>query len=98
MATTSRITDIIAKRGDVIIHVGKAPQTERKLLVSSVLLNHMSTVFAAMFDGRFTEGQGLTSASPREVPFPDDGADSMATVCKIIYAQLADLSLSMTPT
>ncbi|KAF9700858.1 hypothetical protein EKO04_000268 [Ascochyta lentis] len=98
MATTSTAAEVIAKQGDVIFHVGKAPQTEKKLLVSSVLLSYMSPVFAVMFDGRFVEGQALSPTSPRVVPLPEDDADLMAIVCKIIHAQSADLSVTMTPT
>lgn len=82
----------------MILHVGTAPQTERKLLVSSVLLSHVSLVFAAMFDGRFAEGQNLSLTSPPVVSLPDDEADAMATVCKIIHARIEDFTVNTTPT
>ncbi|KAJ4357083.1 hypothetical protein N0V95_002821 [Ascochyta clinopodiicola] len=98
MDTTLTSAEVIAKRGDVILHVGKEPQAEKKLLVSSALLSHMSPVFAVMFDGRFAEGQALNTASPCVVPLPEDGADSMAIVCKIMHARTEDLSVTITPT
>ncbi|KZM24538.1 uncharacterized protein EKO05_0008711 [Ascochyta rabiei] len=98
MAEMSTAAEIIAKRGDVELYVGRAPQTEKKLLVSSMLLSYMSPVFAVMFDGRFAEGQALTPASPRVVSLPEDDADSMAIVCKIMHTRTADLSVTITPT
>lgn len=98
MATDSTSGEVRSKRGDVILHVGKAPQTERKLLVSSVLLSHVSPVFAAMFDGHFAEGQAMTSESPRAVLPPEDDADAMAAVCKIAHSCTANVATDTTPT
>lgn len=82
----------------MIFQVGQEPQIERKLLVSSVQLSQVSSVFAAMFDGRFAEGQDLTPASPRVVPLPEDDADVMAVVCKIVHHLSADISVTTTAT
>ena len=51
-----------------------------------------------MFDGRFAEGAALSSASPRVVALPDDDADAVTTVCKIIHVQTADVATTTTPT
>lgn len=98
MAAESTTAEVLSKRGDVILHIGEAPRVERKLLVSSVLLGHVSPVFAAMFDGRFAEGQALTPTAPRVVPLPQDDAEATTIICKIIHTQVADLSLAITPT
>ncbi|KAF1926771.1 uncharacterized protein M421DRAFT_6679 [Didymella exigua CBS 183.55] len=97
MATQSASTEVLSKHCDVILRVG-TPQTERKLFVSSALLSHSSPVFAAMFDGRFGEGQDLSADSPRAVPLPEDDADAVTTVCKIIHVQVAGLAVTASPT
>lgn len=98
MTNDPKATKTLSKRGDVILHVGEGQETEYQLLVSSVLLSHVSPVFEAMFDGRFAEGQALSTASPRVISLPDDDAESTYTVCRIIHAQTADLSATATPT
>ncbi|KAJ4989075.1 hypothetical protein SVAN01_05513 [Stagonosporopsis vannaccii] len=94
MATNSNATKTLSKWGDVILHVGEEQEADCKLLVSSVLLSHASPVFAAMFDGRFAEGQLLSTASPRVIQLPDDNPSSMATLCEIIHMQTADISMA----
>lgn len=83
-------TIILAKRGDVILCVGKDDERV-KLLVSASLMSFASSVFEVMFDGRFFEGQGLSPANPREVSLPDDDPQSMSLLCRIIHMQTADI-------
>jgi hypothetical protein len=66
--------EVIATKGDVILQLGKVGVGDgvRNVLVSSVVLSLASPVFATMFDGRFSEGQSLSPASPRTVPLSDD--------------------------
>ncbi|KAF2491509.1 hypothetical protein BU16DRAFT_565210 [Lophium mytilinum] len=68
--------------GDVVLSPGDG---NTRLLVSSKVLALASPVFRAMFTGGFAESQNLSSASPREVPLPDDNEDAMTLLCKILH-------------
>lgn len=72
----------IAHDGDVILVVG-AP-AELRLLVSSSVLRHASSVFKAMLDGAFREGQRRAHRSkdlPQTIRLPEDSADAVADMC-----------------
>ena len=87
---------IIAKRGDVILRLGKEGELTTTALVSSAALSLASPVFEAMFNGCFAEGQALSSESPREVPLPDDELMSMLLICRITHMRTADLPEELT--
>ncbi|KAI4631347.1 hypothetical protein J4E83_002878 [Alternaria metachromatica] len=98
MSTTRGNAEVIAKKGDVILQLGKDGVGEgvRNVLVASVALSLASPVFAAMFDGRFSEGQNLSPASPRTVPLPDDDPESIIMICKIAHIQTSQLPVKTT--
>lgn len=98
MSTTGGNAEVIAKKGDVILQLGKDGVAEgvRNVLVASVALSLASPVFAAMFDGRFSEGQNLSPASPRTVPLPDDDPESIIMICKIAHFQTSQLPVKIT--
>jgi hypothetical protein len=84
-------TTVIDKRGDVILHVGEGNEDAVSLLVSSHVLSLASSVFEAMFEGRFAEGQNLSTTSPPTIPFPDDDPEYMAILCKLVHMQTDDI-------
>jgi hypothetical protein len=98
MATTGPKAEVIAKRGDIILQLGKAEpgNTIRNILLSSMVLSLASPIFTTMFDGRFAEGQSLSPASPCVVPLPDDDPDSIILICKIIHIQTSQLQTKLT--
>ncbi|KAI4708106.1 uncharacterized protein J4E92_006292 [Alternaria infectoria] len=100
MSKSGGNAEVVAKRGDVILQSGQDGVGEgvRKILVSSVVLGLASPVFAAMFDGRFSEGQNLSPASPRTVPLPDDDPESITMICKIAHMQTSELPLKLAAT
>jgi len=51
--------------------------------VSTKILSVASKPFAAMFDGRFLEGQKLSTKSPPEVEFPKDDASAFQSFCEL---------------
>lgn len=79
-----------ARHGDVVLHV-----SERRFLVWSGALRLASPVFAAMFDGRFAEGQALSAASPPEIALPGDDATAMSVLCNITHMRTADVDDAM---
>lgn len=95
MATDSTAVEVFSERGDIILQVGSAPQTERKLFVSSVQLSIASPVFVAMLDGRSSEGQALSTTVPKVLPHPDDDADPIALICNIIHRQTFEVSTAI---
>ena len=100
MSKSGGNAEVVAKRGDVILQSGQDGVGEgvRNILVSSVVLGLASPVFAAMFDGRFSEGQNLSPASPRTVPLPDDDPESIIMICKIAHMQTSELPLKLAVT
>jgi hypothetical protein len=85
-------TTVINKDGDVLLQLGKEnDESARALLVSSHVLSLASTVFGAMFNGRFAEGQDLSSASPRGVPVPDDDPTLMEILCNIFHLRMLEV-------
>lgn len=81
----------LAKRGDVILKLGKKDNATLDLLVSSVALSLMSPVFEAMFSGPFIEGQSLSPDSPRTVPLPDDDPEAMRLLCSTAHMCVDEL-------
>jgi hypothetical protein len=100
MSTTESNAEVMAKRGDVILQLGKVGVGEgvRNILVASMVLSLASPVFANMFDGRFSEGQNLSPNSPRIVPLPDDDPESIIIICKICHIQTSNLPVKLTAT
>jgi hypothetical protein len=88
-------TTIIAKNGDVILQVLKDTETSVRLLVSSNVLSLASHVFEAMFDGRFAEGQDLSSASPKTIQLTDDNPECMTMLCRLIHLQNSDIPFDL---
>lgn len=84
-------TTIIAKNGDVILQVLKDTETSVRLRVSSQVLSLASRVFENMFDGRFAEGQDLSSESPKTIQLTDDNPKYITMVCKLIHLQNSDI-------
>ncbi|KAE8844230.1 hypothetical protein HRS9122_05333 [Pyrenophora teres f. teres] len=84
-------TIVLAKRGDVLLELSDNGKVWDILLVSSHVLSLASPVFDAMFNGNFTEGQGLSSASPKKVALPDDDPESMTLFCKLVHMQTTEL-------
>lgn len=83
---------VIAKRGDVLLeprHEGKPVGT---LLVSSHVLSLASPVFDDMFNGNFSEGQTLSTSSPKKIPLPDDDPEALILLCKITHLQTSQIA------
>ncbi|KAH7348213.1 hypothetical protein BKA66DRAFT_400980, partial [Pyrenochaeta sp. MPI-SDFR-AT-0127] len=80
----------LAKRGDVLLCVGQGENLVKLLVVSS-FMSVASPVFEAMFNGRFSEGQDLSSSNPRETLLPDDDPYIMTIVCRMIHMQTSDM-------
>lgn len=78
----SNETQEIAPDGDVILVVGP---DKIKLRVHALFLKIASKVFNAMLGPHFREGQGTSSAFPKEILMPDDDAETMAFICNIIH-------------
>jgi len=83
---------LIDKHGDVLLQLRKeGDRNARSLLVSSRVLSLASTVFEAMFNGNFAEGQDLSYVSPRAVPVPDDDPIIMELLCNIFHMQMSEV-------
>jgi hypothetical protein len=88
---------LVHKDGDVILKPGKGDASitsafpEVRLRVSSQVLGVASPVFAAMFNGRFSEGQNLSSASPKEIDLPDDHGKLVTWLVRILHFKTADI-------
>ncbi|KAF2089221.1 hypothetical protein K490DRAFT_36740, partial [Saccharata proteae CBS 121410] len=68
--------------GDVVLIIGSKKQQIR---VDSACMKSASPVFRAMFGPHFSEGQGLSNASPKNIALPDDGYQAMRLLCAIIH-------------
>ncbi|KAF1844864.1 uncharacterized protein K460DRAFT_354734 [Cucurbitaria berberidis CBS 394.84] len=90
--------EVIHKQGDVLLQLGKPEQPIRKILVSSTALSFASPVFAAMFDGRFLEGESLSQNSPPTVSLPEDDPESIVIICKVIHIQTSKFATKITAT
>lgn len=78
----------IAPDGDVILFVGpeKTP-----LKVYSQCLRAASKVFRVMFGPDWSEGKGLTSRSPREIPLEEDDASALRTILCVLHHRNAEV-------
>ncbi|RMZ82149.1 hypothetical protein DV738_g1886, partial [Chaetothyriales sp. CBS 135597] len=72
----------LAPEGDVILVVGAK---QFRIRVDSLFLKRHSPVFRAMLSPNFSEGQALSSSSPREIDLPDDDPYAMQTLCAVMY-------------
>lgn len=80
----------IAADGDILLTVGNTLE----LRVSSVVLSLTSLVFKAMLGPNFVEGQSLrgsTSTTPHNIPLPEDDAQAVELLCRILHHQNQDI-------
>ena len=84
----------ISPDGDVVLVVG--PRNVR-LRIQSQVLRCASKVFGAMFGPTWSEGQGLSKESPREVRLVEDDADALQIICRVIHHRNNDVPQSLTP-
>jgi hypothetical protein len=84
----------IATNSDIILVVGLE---KRKLQVNSCVLKNASKVFNAMFGPHFREGQDLHGNSPKEISMPDDNADALTIICRILHLCNDSIPASQTP-
>ncbi|KAG8627955.1 hypothetical protein KVT40_003828 [Elsinoe batatas] len=84
----------LCETGDVILVPGY-PATKR-FQVSSVVLANASPVFGAMFSGRYTEGQGLSSAAPKVITLEEDEECSLEIMLRLIHLRPKDVDNLMT--
>ena len=84
----------ISPDGDVVLVVG--PRNVR-LRIQSQCLRCASKVFGAMFGPTWSEGQGLSKESPREVRLVEDDADALRIICCVIHHRNNDVPQSPTP-
>jgi hypothetical protein len=84
----------ISPDGDVVLVVG--PRNVR-LRIQSQCLRCASRVFGAMFGPTWSEGQGLSKESPREVRLVEDDADALRIICCVIHHRNNDVPQSPTP-
>ncbi|KAF2491816.1 hypothetical protein BU16DRAFT_443687, partial [Lophium mytilinum] len=85
-------TTVMDKNGDVLLELGSEDLTAH-LLVSSKVLSLASSVFNAMFTHGFSEGEGLTSKSPRLIPLPDDDPPAMTLLCHILHFRTSSIPM-----
>ncbi|TKA59756.1 hypothetical protein B0A55_11950, partial [Friedmanniomyces simplex] len=81
--------------GDVMLVCKAGTENEQRLRVCSAALSLGSPVFKAMLSPRYTEGQALASASPVELPLPDDGSEAMTVLCNVLHHRNAGLTPSV---
>jgi hypothetical protein len=84
----------ISPDGDVVLVVG--PRNVR-LRIQSQFLRCASKVFGAMFGPTWSEGQGLSKESPREVRLVEDDADALRIICCVIHHRNDDVPQYLTP-
>ena len=72
----------ISPDGDVVLVVG--PRNVR-LRIQSQVLWCASKVFGAIFGPTWSEGQGLSKESPREVRLVEDDADALRIIYYVIH-------------
>ena len=83
----------VASDGDVVLLVG---EQKIRLRVYSQCLRSASEVFNAMFGRHWSEGQGISSQSPRDVPLVEDDAHAMRLICSVIHHRNADIPDTLT--
>jgi hypothetical protein len=84
----------ISPDGDVVLVVGSR---NVRLRIQSQCLRCASKVFGAMFGPHWSEGQGFSKESPREVPLVEDDADALRTICCVLHHRNDDVPQSLTP-
>jgi hypothetical protein len=84
----------ISPDGDVVLVVG--PRSVR-LRIHSQCLRCASKVFDAMFGPHWSEGQGLSKESLREVPLVEGDADALRIICCVIHHRNDDVPQTLTP-
>ncbi|OIW22505.1 hypothetical protein CONLIGDRAFT_638285 [Coniochaeta ligniaria NRRL 30616] len=87
----------IAPDGDLILVVG--PE-KSQLKVYSQCLRAASSVFNAMFGADWSEGKGLSSQSPCEIPLEEDDASALRTIFCVLHHRNTEVpdSEALTPT
>ncbi|KAK5951141.1 hypothetical protein OHC33_007894 [Knufia fluminis] len=88
------LVDDIADLGDIILVVG-IEEKQRQLRVLSHMLRAASKTFAVMFGPVFQEGQGLDVNNPKSIPLPEDDAEAMEVLCRIIHLHNDSVSMTM---
>ena len=83
----------ISPDGDVVLVVG--PRNARLRIQSQVLWCALN-VFGAMFGPTWSEGQGLSKESPREVRLVEDNVDVLRIIYYIIYYRNNNVPQSLT--
>ena len=89
-------TETIYNNGDVVIIFGDSA-SPRRVLVYSVIMSNASPVFAAMFSGRFAEGQALSPISPKEVSFGDDEPSALELLLQLVHQRSKDVPKHLEP-
>ncbi|PSK46134.1 hypothetical protein B9Z65_5102 [Elsinoe australis] len=72
--------------GDVYLKPGESAAKE--FLVSSVILSNASSVFKAMFSGRFAEGQDLSTVSPPKIVLKDDDPRALEILLRLLHFKI----------
>ena len=72
----------ICLNGDIILIVAEDCV---RLRVDSQSLRSASKIFDAMFAPCWSEGQTLSRDLPTEVALPDDNAEAMWMICRVIH-------------
>ena len=98
---TETKTITIDPEGDVTLEISfdeKQPGGTY-LLVSSKALSLASKVFARMFKSGFKEGlSNATTAGMVKVSLPEDNAEAMVILCRVIHWQVDEIPRRITPT
>ena len=84
----------VSPNGDIILVVG--PQAVR-LRVHSLFLRSASKVFNAMFGPNWSEGQGLSEQSPRQVIMEEDDPEALRIICCVIHHLNDDVPRTLSP-
>ncbi|KAI9732940.1 MAG: hypothetical protein M1818_007373 [Claussenomyces sp. TS43310] len=93
-AEQSDLVPDISSDGDIVLVVGPG---NVRLKIHSQCLRCASKVFDAMFGPHWSEGQGLSTESPREISLVDTDANALRTICLVIHHRNADVPQSLTP-
>lgn len=73
--------------GDVYLKPGET--SAKEFLVSSVILSNASSVFKAMFSGRFAEGQDLSTISPPKIVLKDDDPRALEILLRLLHFKIS---------
>lgn len=91
--SSGAVTDIVSN-GDIILVVG---QDKKRLHVSSHMMRAASETFDVLFGPKFSEGQNLHISHPKEIPLPDDDADAISILCRIVHLQNDSIPATLSP-